>query len=134
MRQQRTPQPPPPPTPGCPNPPLVVSECRVVRVQCGWDVPCVLLLVRAFRVCFSSLTTTTVCCCSFAKTVVAPKVKEMDQSGVMCPDLIQGLFDNGLMAIEIPEEFGGVGTFPTSHCSTLAVWVRSPHPPSALFA
>lgn len=45
----------------------------------------------------------------FAEEAIAPKVREMDEKEVMCPDLIQGLFDNGLMGIEVPEEYGGSG-------------------------
>ncbi len=45
----------------------------------------------------------------FAAAEIAPKVSEMDASGQMDPSLIAGLFEMGLMAIEIPEEFGGTG-------------------------
>ncbi|CAK9784411.1 acyl-CoA oxidase [Cutaneotrichosporon oleaginosum] len=45
----------------------------------------------------------------YAEEVIAPKVYEMDESEVMDKDVIQGLFDNGLMGIEIPEEYSGAG-------------------------
>jgi alkylation response protein AidB-like acyl-CoA dehydrogenase len=38
----------------------------------------------------------------------------MDEKEVMCPDLIKGLFDNGLMGIEVPEEYSGSGMSFTS--------------------
>merc|ERR1719386_377476 len=40
----------------------------------------------------------------------------MDRTSNMCPDLIQSLFENGLMGIEIPEEYGGVGASFTTSC------------------
>jgi alkylation response protein AidB-like acyl-CoA dehydrogenase len=45
----------------------------------------------------------------FAATVVKPKVHEMDESEVMDKSVISGLFEMGLMGIEVPEEFGGAG-------------------------
>ena len=48
----------------------------------------------------------------FAREQIAPHVREMDESGVFRKDLLKQLFDLGLMAIEIPEEYGGqAGTF-----------------------
>ena len=45
----------------------------------------------------------------FAATVVKPKVHEMDESEVMAKSVIDGLFEMGLMGIELPEEYGGSG-------------------------
>jgi alkylation response protein AidB-like acyl-CoA dehydrogenase len=45
----------------------------------------------------------------FASTVVKPRVHEMDESEKMDKAVIDGLFEMGLMGIEIPEEFGGAG-------------------------
>ncbi len=45
----------------------------------------------------------------FAATVVKPKVHEMDESEIMDKSVINGLFDMGLMGIEVPEEYGGAG-------------------------
>ncbi len=45
----------------------------------------------------------------FARERLAPHVREMDESGVFRKDLLQELFDLGLMAVDIPEEFGGQG-------------------------
>lgn len=43
----------------------------------------------------------------FAQEVVAPRVRSMDEAQTMHPDVIQGMFDNGLMGVEIPEKYGG---------------------------
>ena len=45
----------------------------------------------------------------FARKEIAPLVREMDDAQKMSPQLIARLFDLGLMGIEIPEEYGGVG-------------------------
>lgn len=45
----------------------------------------------------------------FAKEQIAPHVREMDEAGVLRKDILQQLFDIGLMSIEIPEELGGQG-------------------------
>ena len=46
---------------------------------------------------------------AFANQQIAPFVREMDQAGQLRPDVIRELFQCGLMGIEVPEEFGGVG-------------------------
>ncbi|KAJ2819366.1 hypothetical protein IWW50_005480 [Coemansia erecta] len=43
----------------------------------------------------------------FARTVVQPKVQEMDESEEMCPEVVRGLFESGLMGIETPVDLGG---------------------------
>jgi len=43
----------------------------------------------------------------FANDVILPRVKSMDESMTMDPDLIKSMFDNGLMGVEISEEYGG---------------------------
>ncbi len=45
----------------------------------------------------------------FSKERLAPHVRSMDEAGVFRKDLLQELFDLGLMAIDVPEEFGGQG-------------------------
>ncbi len=45
----------------------------------------------------------------FARERLAPHVRAMDEAGLFRTDLLQELFDLGLMAIEVPEEFGGQG-------------------------
>jgi alkylation response protein AidB-like acyl-CoA dehydrogenase len=52
----------------------------------------------------------------WAQTELAPHVRSMDRAGEMKPEIIQSLFDNGLMGMEIPEEFGGSGMNFTSAC------------------
>lgn len=45
----------------------------------------------------------------FANDVIAPKVREMDESEAMDPSVVEQLFEQGLMGVEIPEEYGGAG-------------------------
>jgi alkylation response protein AidB-like acyl-CoA dehydrogenase len=45
----------------------------------------------------------------FASVEIAPIVREMDEQGKLNRDLISKLFDLGVMAIEIPTEYGGAG-------------------------
>ena len=51
----------------------------------------------------------------FAESEIAPRVTAMDRAQAMDPELVPQLFELGLMAIEIPEKYGGTGsTFFTS--------------------
>ena len=45
----------------------------------------------------------------FAQEVILPKVREMDEAEQMDSALVEQLFEQGLMGIEIPEEYGGAG-------------------------
>lgn len=45
----------------------------------------------------------------FAKDVIGPKVREMDEAETMDPQIVEQLFEQGLMGFEIPEEYGGSG-------------------------
>jgi short/branched chain acyl-CoA dehydrogenase len=45
----------------------------------------------------------------FAREQIRPHVRAMDDACVFRKDIIQQFFDMGLMAIEIPEEYGGQG-------------------------
>jgi len=45
----------------------------------------------------------------FARERLAPHIRAMDEAGLFRNDLLQEFFDLGLMAIEVPEEFGGQG-------------------------
>jgi short-chain 2-methylacyl-CoA dehydrogenase len=45
----------------------------------------------------------------FSRTEIAPHVREMDARSEFRQDVLDKLFDLGLMGIEIPEEFGGQG-------------------------
>lgn len=50
----------------------------------------------------------------FAREVVAPKVREMDENEMMDPSIIKQLFEQGLMGIETPSEYGGAESSFTS--------------------
>jgi short-chain 2-methylacyl-CoA dehydrogenase len=43
----------------------------------------------------------------FARERVAPHVRQMDESGVFRKELLDELFDLGLMAVDVAEEYGG---------------------------
>lgn len=43
----------------------------------------------------------------FAEDVIAPRVREMDTESTMDPAVISGLFEHGLMGVEVPVEYGG---------------------------
>ena len=43
----------------------------------------------------------------FAETVVAPRVPEMEQTGKVIGDVVEALGDAEMMALTIPEEYGG---------------------------
>ncbi|KIW08595.1 uncharacterized protein PV09_00556 [Verruconis gallopava] len=45
----------------------------------------------------------------FAREVVEPKAREMDEAEMMDPAVVEQMFEQGLMGIEIPEEYGGAG-------------------------
>ncbi|KAI8906709.1 acyl-CoA dehydrogenase/oxidase [Gorgonomyces haynaldii] len=45
----------------------------------------------------------------FARDVIGPKVKEMDEKEMMDKNILSQLFEQGLMGIEIPSEYDGVG-------------------------
>lgn len=45
----------------------------------------------------------------FARERIGPHVRAMDEAGVFRKDLLQEMFQLGLMGIEIPEEYGGQG-------------------------
>lgn len=45
----------------------------------------------------------------FAATEIAPKVREMDEAESMSPTVVEALFEQGLMGVEIPEQYGGAG-------------------------
>ncbi|KAF1813603.1 acyl-CoA dehydrogenase NM domain-like protein [Eremomyces bilateralis CBS 781.70] len=45
----------------------------------------------------------------FAREVILPKVRDMDEAETMDPTVVEQLFEQGLMGVEIPEEYGGAG-------------------------
>ena len=52
----------------------------------------------------------------FAKDVIAPRVREMDENSHMDTAVLKGLFDNGLMGVETSPEMGGSGGSFMSAC------------------
>jgi alkylation response protein AidB-like acyl-CoA dehydrogenase len=47
---------------------------------------------------------------AYARERVAPRAAEMDAKAVMDPAIIKGLFELGMMGIEVPAELGGAGS------------------------
>ena len=45
----------------------------------------------------------------FAETQVAPKVAEMEETGEVCDEVVKALGEAEMMALTIPEEYGGLG-------------------------
>jgi len=45
----------------------------------------------------------------FAQDVILPKVRDMDESEKMDMTIVEQCFEQGLMGIEVPEEYGGAG-------------------------
>ncbi|KAK4464508.1 acyl-CoA dehydrogenase/oxidase [Cladorrhinum samala] len=45
----------------------------------------------------------------FANDVILPRVRDMDEAEQMDASIVEQLFEQGLMGIEIPEEYGGAG-------------------------
>ena len=45
----------------------------------------------------------------FAKEEILPLVKKMDKEHKIDKELLKKLFDNGLMGLEVPSEYGGTG-------------------------
>lgn len=52
----------------------------------------------------------------FAREVIAPRVQTMDQAGKLDSEVVSGMFEQGLMGIEVPAELGGVGLNFTAAC------------------
>jgi len=52
----------------------------------------------------------------FAQEMLAPRTIAMDRAGQMDAEVVQALFENGLMGIEAPQECGGVGLGFTAAC------------------
>ena len=46
---------------------------------------------------------------SFAASVIAPRVRAMDEAEAMDLAVVEQLFEQGLMGVEIPAEYGGAG-------------------------
>lgn len=43
----------------------------------------------------------------FAQSRILPRVRAMEEHGKIDPDIIQGLFELGVMGVEVPEKYGG---------------------------
>lgn len=43
----------------------------------------------------------------FAQRQIAPRIRQMDREGIMPREIVDGLFELGVMGIEVPEEYGG---------------------------
>jgi short/branched chain acyl-CoA dehydrogenase len=65
----------------------------------------------------------------FARERLSPRVRAMDESGIFDKALIDDLFNLGLMAIEVPEDYGGQGG--TFFQSVLAIEELAKVDPSA---
>ena len=46
---------------------------------------------------------------AFARNKIGPQVHAMDKAAALNPDIVPQLFEQGLMGIEVPEEYGGAG-------------------------
>ena len=66
--------------------------------------------------------------CEFADREIRPHVREMDEHAKIPPQLVDNLFDLGVMGIEVPESYGGAGA--TFFHSVLAVEALSQVDPS----
>jgi short/branched chain acyl-CoA dehydrogenase len=53
---------------------------------------------------------------SWARGVLLPRVREMDDASETHPDILHDLFAQGLMGMEIPEDYGGSGLNFTTAC------------------
>ncbi len=52
----------------------------------------------------------------FAQKEITPRVREYDTTGEIPPDLIKGMAQMGLLALTVPEEYGGMGADWTMAC------------------
>lgn len=55
----------------------------------------------------------------FAREVIAPKVKEMDEKSELDREVLRACFEQGLMGVEVPTELGGAGMSFTSAIITV---------------
>jgi len=45
----------------------------------------------------------------YSREILAPRVRDMDENELVDKDILQSLFDNGLMGLEVDSELGGAG-------------------------
>ena len=72
----------------------------------GLHLPCTMLTDDESMMCEAAT--------QFAQGVVLPRVEAMDDAGKFDDDIISGLFEQGFMGVEIPEEYDGAGASFTS--------------------
>lgn len=60
----------------------------------------------------------------FAKDKIEPKVREMDEKSKLAPEVLKGLFDQGLMGIEIPSQYNGSGLGFTSSIIAIGIVIQ----------
>src|SRR4051812_5080134 len=56
---------------------------------------------------------------SFARSEIAPKAKELDETGRFPTELIKQLAEMGLMGMMVPEQWGGAGMDTVSYAMAL---------------
>jgi alkylation response protein AidB-like acyl-CoA dehydrogenase len=56
----------------------------------------------------------------FAQKVIAPRVRQMDRDSKLDPAVLQGLFEQGLMGIEVDPAYGGAGLSFTDSCIVIS--------------
>lgn len=61
---------------------------------------------------------------TWAQNCISPLVRTMDTDARMDPSIIQGLFDQGFMGLEIPQELGGSGLSFTAACLAIEELAR----------
>ena len=66
----------------------------------------------------------------WSREELLPLVREMDQTSTMNPQIVQSLFQHGLMGLEVDPEYGGSGLSFTSACLAIEEISRvDPDPP-----
>ena len=55
----------------------------------------------------------------FAEKIVAPRAKEVDEKGRFPADTVKRMAEQGLLTINVPEEYGGAGL--DEMCKLLAI-------------
>lgn len=61
---------------------------------------------------------------TWAEEVLRPKVRGMDETAAIDPSILEGLFSQGFMGLEIPEEHGGLGLSFTAACLAIEELAR----------
>jgi len=61
---------------------------------------------------------------TWAEKVVRPRVRAMDDASKIDPEILSGLFSQGFMGLEVPEEYGGSGLSFTAACLAIEELAR----------